>query len=64
MYFRIKELAFKEPFPSDNEDLYPGDYLIDFAKNIYVFILWNPVDQGLSLEGTPDDPRFAYVKRK
>jgi len=34
VYFRIKELTFKEPFPSDNEDLYPGDYLIDFARNI------------------------------
>jgi len=34
VYFRIREIAFKEPFPSDNEDLYPGDYLIDFAKNI------------------------------
>ena len=36
----------------------------DLAKKIDEFILWNPVDQGLSLEGTPDDPRFAYVKRK
>ena len=34
VYFRIREITFKEPFPSDNEDLYPGDYLIDFAKNI------------------------------
>jgi len=34
VYFRIREIIFKEPFPSDNEDLYPGDYLIDFAKNI------------------------------
>jgi len=34
VYFRIKEISFKEPFPKDNEDLYPGDYLIDFAKNI------------------------------
>ena len=34
VYFRIREIVFKEPFPSDNEDLYPGDYLIDFAKNI------------------------------
>ena len=25
---------FDEPFPSDNENLYPGDYLIDFAQNI------------------------------
>tara|TARA_B100000287_G_scaffold435463_1_gene503908 strand:+ start:103 stop:474 length:372 start_codon:yes stop_codon:yes gene_type:complete len=36
----------------------------DLAKKIDEFILWNPVDEGLSLEGTPDDPRFAYVKRK
>ncbi len=34
VYFRIRELSFKEPFPIKNEDLYPGDYLIDFAKNI------------------------------
>ena len=34
VYFRIREIIFNEPFPSDNEDLYPGDYLIDFAKNI------------------------------
>ena len=34
VYFRIREVKFKEPFPSDNPDLYPGDYLTDFAKNI------------------------------
>jgi len=34
VYFRIKEIVFNEPFPSDNEDLYPGDYLINFAQNI------------------------------
>ncbi len=34
VYFRIREIVFKESFPSDNEDLYPGDYLIDFAQNI------------------------------
>ena len=34
MYFRIRELKFSEPFPSDSSDLYHGDYLIDFAKNI------------------------------
>jgi len=34
VYFRIRELKFNEPFPSDNPDLYPGDYLVDFAKNI------------------------------
>ncbi len=34
VYFRIREISFNEPFPNDNEDLYPGDYLIDFAKNI------------------------------
>ncbi len=34
VYFRIREITLNEPFPSDNPDLYPGDYLIDFAKNI------------------------------
>ena len=34
VYFRIREIIFKEPFPSENGDLYPGDYLIDFAQNI------------------------------
>ena len=34
VYFRIREAHFKETFPEDNPDLYPGDYLIDFAKNI------------------------------
>ncbi len=34
IYFRIREIEFNEPFPIDNEELYPGDYLIDFAKNI------------------------------
>ena len=34
VYFRIREIKFNEPFPSDNQDLYPGDYLIDFANNI------------------------------
>src|SRR6056300_900731 len=33
VYFRIREILFKEEFP-DNDDLYPGDYLIDFANNI------------------------------
>ena len=34
VYFRIRELLNNEKFPSDNPDLYPGDYLIDIAKNI------------------------------
>jgi len=34
VYFRIREILFNEKFHQDNEDLYPGDYLIDFAKNI------------------------------
>ena len=34
VYFRIREIAFNEKFPLDNEELYPGDYLIEFAKNI------------------------------
>jgi arginyl-tRNA synthetase len=34
VYFRIREQKFNETFPTDNPDLYPGDYLIDFANNI------------------------------
>ncbi len=34
VYFRIREVKFNEKFPQDNPDLYPGDYLIDFAKKI------------------------------
>ena len=34
VYFRIREIKFKESFPIKNENLYPGDYLIDFAQNI------------------------------
>ena len=34
VYFRIREVKFNETFPKDNPDLYPGDYLIDFANNI------------------------------
>ena len=34
VYFRIREVKYNETFPSENPDLYPGDYLIDFANNI------------------------------
>ncbi len=34
----------------------------DLAKKIDEFILWNPNNENSSLEGTPKDPRFAYIK--
>ena len=34
VYLRIREILNKEKFPSDNPDLYPGDYLIEIANNI------------------------------
>ncbi len=34
VYYRIREILFKEEFPKNNNDLYPGGYLIDIAKNI------------------------------
>ena len=34
VFARIREVKFSEKFPIDNSDLYPGDYLIDFANNI------------------------------
>ncbi len=34
VYLRIREILYKEPFPLDDENLYPGDYIIDFARSI------------------------------
>ena len=34
VYFRIREILYNEKFPLENTDLYPGDYLVDIAKNI------------------------------
>ena len=34
IHARIKEILYKETFPVNDEDLYPGDYLINFAQNI------------------------------
>ena len=34
VYSRIREIKFKEPFPFSVPELYPGNYLIDFAQNI------------------------------
>ena len=34
VFLRIREILFKEPFPFDNPDLYPGDYLIEISNNI------------------------------
>ena len=34
VYLRIREILNKEKFSTNNPDLYPGDYLIDIAKNI------------------------------
>ena len=34
IFFRIREILHNEKFPIENLDLYPGDYLIDIAKNI------------------------------
>ena len=34
VYFRIREIKYNEAFPANNENLYPGEYLIDFANNI------------------------------
>ena len=34
VFYRIREILNNENFPIDNPDLYPGDYLIDIAKNI------------------------------
>ena len=35
---------------------------IQLAKKIDDVILWNPKDTSSSFDGTPEDPRFAYIK--
>ncbi len=34
VYFRLREIKLKETFPK-NKNLYPGNYIIDIAKNIF-----------------------------
>ena len=34
IFLRIREILFKEPFPKDNPDLYPGDYLKEISTNV------------------------------
>ena len=34
VYLRIREILNNEKFPTNGQDLYPGDYIIDIAKNI------------------------------
>tara|TARA_B100000315_G_scaffold259430_1_gene315465 strand:- start:182 stop:1915 length:1734 start_codon:yes stop_codon:yes gene_type:complete len=34
VYLRIREILNNEKFPTNDQDLYPGDYIIDIAKNI------------------------------
>ncbi len=34
VYFRIREILYKENFPKENPELYPGDYIIEIAHNI------------------------------
>ena len=32
------------------------------ARKIEDVVLWQPADEGGVLDGTPDDPRHAYIK--
>ena len=34
-FFRIREILNNEKFPTENTDLYPGDYLIRYCKKDY-----------------------------
>jgi len=34
IFYRIREILNNEKFPTNNPDLYPGDYLVDIAKKI------------------------------
>ncbi len=34
VYLRIREILYKEKFPFNNSELYPGDYIVEIANNI------------------------------
>ena len=34
----------------------------ELARKIEDVVMWQPAKEGGSLEGTPDDPRFKYIK--
>ncbi|MBS0509822.1 MAG: 4a-hydroxytetrahydrobiopterin dehydratase [Proteobacteria bacterium] len=34
----------------------------ELAKKIEEVVMWQPGKEGGALEGTPDDPRFSYIK--
>ena len=34
----------------------------ELARRIEEFVHWQPGEEGASLEGTPQDPRFRYIK--
>jgi 4a-hydroxytetrahydrobiopterin dehydratase len=36
----------------------------ELARKIDEVVLWRPATEGGSLEGTPSDPRFAYIKHE
>ena len=38
------------------------DLDFELAKKIEAVVLWNPKKNNDYLEGTPEDPRFAYIK--
>ena len=37
-------------------------FAIELAKKIDEVVMWYPKDSSNSLEGTPSDARFAYIK--
>ena len=39
-----------------------SQFAIELAKKIDEVVLWNPSKEDNKLEGTPTDPKFAYVK--
>ncbi len=65
VYLRIREILFKENFPTDNPDLYPGDYIIQIAKNIINenknidFSKFEPIADKLSLFSVEQSLNFV-----
>ncbi len=56
VFYRINELNSKKKFPTNNEDLYPGEYIIDIAKTI--------IDQNKNIDFTNFDETKDDIKNK
>ena len=70
IYHRIREIKNNEIFPSNDKDLYPGDYLINIAKNIlkkndnFIFENFNEIKETLSNLSVKESLKLIEINLK